>query len=160
MNMKNEKNIQNMTTAGEGAPVDNSRKKRMIRWLIIGIIVLAIGSGVGVYGMEYWEEQQEKKADTAQTTLLENQAAENNVTLIGQDAATEAALTAAGAQESDVKKLSVKLDTDNEYNTASQSSAVTYVYEVSFRYDGLEYDFDVDGESGSILSTEAESIYD
>ncbi len=65
-------------------------------------------------------------------------------TLIGEDAALSAALSHAGVSASDASKTKVKLDRDDG----------VYVYEVEFTVGWLEYEYEIDAASGSILSFE------
>ncbi|MCD7861355.1 MAG: PepSY domain-containing protein, partial [Oscillospiraceae bacterium] len=65
-------------------------------------------------------------------------------TLIGEDAALSAALSHVGVSASDASKTKVKLDRDDG----------VYVYEVEFTVGWLEYEYEIDAASGSILSFE------
>ena len=64
--------------------------------------------------------------------------------LIGSDRAKEIALNHAGVSADKIYDLEIELDRD--YGAIS--------YEVSFKSDGIEYDYDIDAYSGDIIKSE------
>ena len=66
--------------------------------------------------------------------------------MIGENRAREIALKHAGLSQSAVRKLECELDRDD--------GAV--VYEVSFKNDGFEYQYEIDAYSGRIRDFEKE----
>ena len=65
---------------------------------------------------------------------------------IGEDAALQAALEAAGVSESDASRLRISKDRDDG----------RVVYEIRFDVDQTEYDYDVLASDGQILSSDVE----
>lgn len=65
---------------------------------------------------------------------------------IGEDAAKEAALKDAGYAAADVTELEAELDQDDP----------TVHYDVDFKADGMEYDYDIDATTGAVLTSNAE----
>ncbi|WP_301595571.1 PepSY domain-containing protein [Mediterraneibacter glycyrrhizinilyticus] len=65
---------------------------------------------------------------------------------IGEDAALQAALEAAGVSESDASRLRISKDRDDG----------RVVYEIGFDVDQTEYDYDVLASDGQILSSDVE----
>ena len=88
------------------------------------------------YDAEYtWDIQRKSQGTTSQIT---------------EEAAKAAALQQAGLKEADVKYMNVQKDYDDG----------RVVYEGKFFYGDMEYEFEVDGNSGKIIDWDAESIYD
>lgn len=69
---------------------------------------------------------------------------------ISEDQAKEIAATQAGLTVSDLTALRVYKDYDDG----------RFVYEGEFIYGTMEYEFDIDANSGIILEWDVESIYD
>lgn len=67
---------------------------------------------------------------------------------IGKEAALEAALTDAGVNESETTRLRVSSEMDDGRK----------VYEVQFDVEGTEYDYEISGTDGEILSVDTERI--
>ena len=65
---------------------------------------------------------------------------------IGHKAAIKAALAHAKLQESDVRWLKCELDREDGI----------MVYEVEFKKDGFEYDYDIDAKTGKVLKAKKE----
>jgi uncharacterized membrane protein YkoI len=65
---------------------------------------------------------------------------------IGRQAAIKAALAHAKLQESDVRWLKCELDREDGI----------MVYEVEFKKDGFEYDYDIDAKTGKVLKAKKE----
>ena len=65
---------------------------------------------------------------------------------ITMDAAKQIALAKAGMKETDVKFTKAHLDTDDGRS----------VYEIEFRVNGMEYEFDIDANTGAILEFDAD----
>ena len=86
-----------------------------------------------------------KKIGTGQENSDQAAPSQND---IGMDKAREIALSnVSGASEDSVKKMDV--DTDHG----------KLVYEIEIVYDGMEYDFEIDGVTGDIISRGAESVH-
>ncbi len=68
---------------------------------------------------------------------------------IGADAAKQAALAHAGLQEDDVRFKHARLDYDDGY----------WKYEVEFHSGSTEYDYDIDAQTGEVLSYDHEAIH-
>ncbi len=65
---------------------------------------------------------------------------------IGQDKAKEAALAHAGLSADDVAYVEVDIDTENG----------VLVYEIEFKYNGYEYDYDINALNGEIVKSKKE----
>jgi SagB-type dehydrogenase family enzyme len=65
---------------------------------------------------------------------------------IGRQAAIRAALAHARLHESDVRAIACELDRENGI----------MVYEVEFKKDGFEYDYDIDAKTGTIIKSKKE----
>ena len=65
---------------------------------------------------------------------------------IGRQAAIRAALAHAKLHESDVRRLKCELDREDG----------VMVYEVDFRKDGFEYDYDIDAKTGAVIKAKKE----
>ncbi len=89
-----------------------------------------------------FEKEAERKPDTTTTTAAPaptEQAATEEIT---RDEAVSIALSHAGVAQSDAKRLEVDYDRDNGVNE----------YEVSFDYNGYEYDYDINAQTGKIIT--------
>ena len=69
-----------------------------------------------------------------------------NAADIGQEAAKQTALTHAGLTEAQVSNMKIKLDYDNGLPE----------YDVDFKYNGMEYEYTIDGATGNILKYDYE----
>lgn len=121
------------------------------RKLIIGTMAAMLIMGSSSFGIE---TSQKRKAREIEARIMANQAEKNGVKIISQQEAKEIAFRAAEVNEKDVRRLKIKLDREDDYHPP------VYIYEVEFSYDGLEYEFDIDGENGRILKTDVEAWYD
>ena len=65
---------------------------------------------------------------------------------IGESAALSAALTHAGVSESQISRQKVELDRDDG----------RMIYEVEFHVDRMEYDYEIDATTGSVLKAESD----
>lgn len=65
---------------------------------------------------------------------------------VGQEAAKSAALTHAGLTESQITGMKVEQDWDDG----------RLEYEIEFKFGGMEYDYAIDGSTGTIISCEKE----
>ena len=65
---------------------------------------------------------------------------------IGRQAAIRVALAHAGFHESSIRRLKCELDREDG----------VMVYEVEFKKDGFEYDYDIDAKTGTIMKTKKE----
>lgn len=68
---------------------------------------------------------------------------------IGSEKAKEIALNHAGVSADNIYDLEIELDRD--YGAVS--------YEISFKCNGFEYDYDIDAYSGDIIKSEKETDY-
>lgn len=75
---------------------------------------------------------------------------DNAVDVITKADAKDIALNDAGVLEADAKQLQV---TENKLDGVP-------VYEVDFTFDGVEYDYVIDAETGAILETVVETVVD
>jgi|BioPla2DNA2_1021312.scaffolds.fasta_scaffold14426_3 uncharacterized membrane protein YkoI len=71
-------------------------------------------------------------------------------TYIGKDNAVKAALNHAGVSASAIRDLEVELDKDDG----------RWIYEVEFKANGFEYDYDIDALTGKVLSADKDDIDD
>ena len=86
---------------------------------------------------------EETKATTvAETVVATEQTSVANDENIGEEEAKKIALEHAGLKEADVSHLFVELDFDDG----------VLRYEIDFRQGQYEYDYDIDAETGNILS--------
>jgi uncharacterized membrane protein YkoI len=65
---------------------------------------------------------------------------------VGRQAAIRAALAHAKFNEADVRKLRCELDREDG----------VMVYEVDFKKDGFEYDYDIDARTGTVIKAKKE----
>ena len=73
-------------------------------------------------------------------------AAQPNDGFIGRETAIKAALAHAKLNESDVRRLKCELDREDG----------VMVYEVDFKKDGFEYDYDIDAKTGTVIKAKKE----
>lgn len=69
--------------------------------------------------------------------------------VIGKQKAKEIALKQAGVSESDAQRMMVKPDWDDGVR----------IYEVEFTANGREYDYEIDAETGTVLSQDSDAEY-
>ena len=80
------------------------------------------------------------------TAPVQSAALPPNNGFIGRQTAIKAALAHAKLQESDVRWLKCELDREDG----------VMVYEVDFKKDGFEYDYDIDAKTGTVLKAKKE----
>lgn len=119
--------------------------------LIMSMTVLMMVIGTGAFAKDFSNKQ---RAREAEIRILQNQAVSEGVKLITPEEAKEAAFAAAGINGAQVKRVKVKLDREDDYRPA------LYIYEVEFKHDGLEYEFDIDAVNKRILDSDVDSWYD
>ena len=85
-------------------------------------------------------------ATAQESTAAAQGFAETGADYIGEQAAIAAALADAGLTEADATEIQAELDLDD----------ATVHYEVDFKANGMEYDYDIDATTGDILSAESE----
>lgn len=118
--------------------------------LIMGIIMI----GTFVFAVDRFESKKEKKAREIETKMMTEQAEQRGVRLIGLEKAKNTALKAAGVNENEIKYYKIKLDREDDVNPA------LYVYEIEFIHEGLEYEFEINGENSEILKSDVDSWLD
>lgn len=89
--------------------------------------------------------ESEKDDDYVKPTSAATTSSSNGKTLIGEEKAKEIAFKAAGVSASDAKKLSVKLDNEDDG---------TVKYEVEFDYGQYEYEYDINAYTGAVISSD------
>lgn len=113
------------------------------------------GAGDTAYGYEIglddcailaWEYEQNRVLDAHHPELFHHH--QTQAEDIGADAALKAALTHAGFTEKEAWMQRAEPDWDDGY----------LVYEVTFRADGVEYEYRIDAASGEILEFEQEDF--
>ena len=110
--------------------------------------------GLQVYDVEFWvggtEYDYEVEAATGAIRKAEQKrnggTAGETPSLIGEEAAKSAAFTHAGVSAGDASALKCKLEEDDG----------RWLYEIEFRLGGVEYDYEIDAASGSVLKAERE----
>ena len=127
--------------------------KRAIKRILLVIAGVTILVGAGAVAVEKVEAYYKVKAIKAQYTLAAKQAKELGLALIDDEEAKQIALSAAELEENQVKKLEVTFDQEDDFNNS-------YVYEVEFTHDGLEYEFIIDGMDKTILHSEVDALFD
>lgn len=128
-------------------------KNKMI--ILLGITVLTLGVVAGCTGQK--DEMQNPTSDNTEMTSVQQSASlgesVNQTTvftgkIITEKKAMEIVLAKVqGASESDVR---MHLDVDDGIQ----------VYEGSIVYNNIEYDFELDANTGDILEWESDSVYD
>lgn len=121
----------------------------------VGILIMAIMMmGTSVFAVDRFESKKEKKAREIETKMMTEQAEQKGVKLIGLEKAKNAALKAAGVNENEIKYYKIKLEREDDINPA------LYVYEIEFLHEGLEYEFEINGENSEILKSDVDSWLD
>ena len=121
----------------------------------VGILIMAIMMmGTSVFAVDRFESKKEKKAREIETKMMTEQAEQKGVKLIGLEKAKNAALKAAGVNENEIKYYKIKLEREDDVNPA------LYVYEIEFLHEGLEYEFEINGENSEILKSDVDSWLD
>lgn len=121
--------------------------KKMI--LTVSIFMMIIGTGA--FAIDLPGKQ---RAREAEMRILQNQAVSEGVKLITPEEAKATALAAAGIKPEEVKYVKVKLDREDDYRPA------LYIYEIEFKHDGLEYEFEIDATDKRILDSDVDSRFD
>lgn len=136
--------------------------KKTLRRVILGAILAVVLVGGGAFAVEYVEAGQEAKAVQAAYTIALNQAQAEGTTVISMDEAKKIAFDAAGVTEAEVKFLETHLDLNQDaddrydWDDARDTDHGKTTYEIEFRHNGLEYDFEIDAKTGEILSYEVD----
>lgn len=132
--------------------------KKTVRRIVVGAILLAVLGGGAAVAVERVEASQDVKAAKAAYTIALSQAEAAGTTVISMDEAKQAAFDAAGVTEAEVRFLQAELDLNNDrddrYDRDENNGKAAY--EIEFRYGGLEYEFEIDAETGAILSYEVD----
>ena len=84
----------------------------------------------------------ESIADDAKDKMKDNDSSMNLMAGITASQALESALKHAGLSKSQVSDIDIDLDRDNDM----------LIYEVDFNFGNVEYDYDVNAETGEIIS--------
>ena len=171
--MKKMKTLKEMKfIKGMKKPTKKTLKRGIV--MLSGVAILSIA---GFFAAENIEVKAEQKEQEAEYQIALSQASEAGVSIITSDEAKEIALNAASLKEEQVKRLEVKFDMEtpdiyddfdddcddrknNTNNTGEQTQTSTspqYVYEVEFSYNGLEYEFEVDGVTKQVLQYDVDS---
>ena len=145
-NTENNERIEGIVDTQENKKKFKTPGKKTVRRIILGAILLAILGGWAAVVVGRVELSQETKAAQATYTIALSQAEAVGTTVISKDEAKQAAFDAAGVTEADVKFLKVEFDLDRDDYRKN--------YDVGFRYGGLEYEFEIDAETGVVLSYE------
>lgn len=127
--------------------------KKVLSRILLAVIGIAILVGGGAFVMEKVETKYEVKARKAELALAAKQAKESGLALIDDEEAIQIALSAAKLEKNQVKNLEVTFDQEDDYNHS-------YVYEVDFTHDGLEYEFIIDGIEKTILDSDVDGLID
>lgn len=127
--------------------------KQAMKRILIAVVGVALLVGAGAFAVEKVEAYYKVKAIKAQYTLAAKQAKEMGLALIDDEEAKQIALSAAELEENQVKKLEVTFDQEEDFNHS-------YVYEVEFIHDGLEYEFVIDGMDKTILQSDVDGLFD
>ncbi len=119
-----------------------------------GILVYEVEFNTGDYEYEYdidatngtivWKEKDFDRDDDGKPVAPPADTPPEAPALIGRDAAIAAAYKHAGLAADAVKFVECELDNDHG----------TYVYEIGFRIDGYEYEYDIDAKTGAVLKFE------
>lgn len=137
--------------------------KRLTVAAIITVVAAGVFTGCGNAGTTQMnsatgttaESQNSQDAGTQSSAQSDDQNAagttdqtgsNSGIQDIGEDAALQAALEAAGVSESDASRLRISKDRDDG----------RVVYEIRFDVDQTEYDYDVLASDGQILSSDVE----
>ncbi len=120
---------------------ENKTNKKLKIALVIAIAVIVIGGAVFAVSAAKGGESDKQQIDSeinSQQQIPED--------VIGEEAALEAAIREAGVKEADVTNSYVELESDDG----------VVRYEVEFYADNTEYNFEIDAQTGNILSYEKE----
>lgn len=119
------------------------KMKRLTVAAIITVVAAGVFTGCGNSGTA--------QMNSATGTTTESQSSQDTGTQdIGEDAALQAALEAAGVSESDASRIQISKDRDDGRD----------VYDIRFDVDQQEYDYDVLASDGQILSSDVEQRND
>lgn len=113
--------------------------KRLTVAAIITVVAAGVFTGCGNSGTA------QMNSATGTTTESRNNQ-DTGTQDIGEDAALQAALEAAGVSESDASRIQISKDRDDGRD----------VYDIRFDVDQTEYDYDVLASDGQILSSDVE----
>lgn len=116
--------------------------------LVNYFLVAAIGVNVLAGGTIYLPVKLGTTQEQVKATSSKDQ-------VISKDEALKIALDAAGANKENVTDLEVKLE--DESNRLS-SRRHPYVYEVEFKYNGFEYEYEIDAITKQVLRSETDRI--
>ena len=131
------------------------KKNKVVKYIVGGAVTLSVLAGVGVMTIIGGEIKRENKAQKALNTAIYKQAQKANVTLITEAEAKQIALDLAGVTENQVKNMRVQLDIEDDRGTTS-----CYVYEISFNYDHLEYEFEINAQDKTVINTDIDTWHD
>lgn len=120
---------------------ENKANRNLKIALVIAIAVIVIGGAIFAVSALNGSNQNQETLDTETNS---NQQITEDV--IGEEAALEAAIKEAGVKEADVTNSYVNLESDDGI----------VKYEVDFYADNTEYSFEIDAQTGNILSYEKE----
>ena len=90
--------------------------------------------------------QTQTQTQTTATPQTQTNTMTTQSSYIGEDRAKETAVNNAGFAVDDVTNLKCELDTDDG----------TVHYDVEFKKDGMEYDYDINATTGDIMSSKSE----
>lgn len=127
--------------------------KKLIMGLGLSAFILGIGENT------FADSLQERRAKEVEQRLILNQATNNGLKLINSEEAKNIAIKTAGIDPAQVQYTKIKLEQEDDYRKAT-NKLITYVYEVEFLHDGLEYEFDIDAETSQILKSKVDSWLD
>ena len=117
-----------------------------------------IDDGISVYEVDFYVSNKEYEYEIS----AENGSIKSKDTDIDNDFGS-AAQSKAGVSLDDAKKTAlskVKGATEKDIRIHSEYDDGRQIYEGSIVYNEMEYDFEIDSETGNIISWESESVYD
>ncbi len=129
-------------------------KKLLVLTLILSLLLTVVGCATHAQNSDKTTAPAEEavtvapatepvtEAQTVAETVAKIKSKKADEEKISEEKAKEIALSHASLNESEVKALFVELDFDDG----------VLRYEVDFKHDGYEYDYDIDAKSGKILS--------
>ena len=143
--------VQNLSKAMKGDENTNARHGGIHAGAIMQNVYLFCASeNLSCVARDYFDRDEMarvlKLGDKQRIIISQTVGYPSDTVLIGIDAAKKIALENAGAAETDVQKLKCELDTENGVQ----------IYEVEFKKGGVEYDYDIDAKTGSIIKSEKE----
>lgn len=138
--------------------VEKNMNGNFIKRIFTGAAVLMMVMGVSAFGAEQTNTNKHKKAHEVEARLIQKQASENGIKIISREEAESIALKAAELDRNQVKRIRTELDQDDDYVNGER--IIQYIYEIDFKNDGLEYEFEIDGETGKVLKSEVDSWFD